>query len=65
VVVRVSVQSDGKVGNAVVSKSSGHKVLDEAALEAVKNWRFRPAQRAGQAVNATLDVPVVFQLEQS
>lgn len=63
VVVRVSVQASGAVGNAVISKSSGYQVLDEAALEAVKAWRFRPARRAGQAVNATLNVPVVFQLE--
>lgn len=64
VVVRVSVQANGGVGSAVVTQSSGHNILDEAALEAVRQWRFRPAQRAGRSVNATLDVPVVFQLEQ-
>jgi outer membrane biosynthesis protein TonB len=28
----------------------------------VKAWRFVPAKRAGVAVSATIDVPIVFRL---
>lgn len=62
VLIRVSVRGDGRVGSAKVAKSSGHGVLDRAALKAVKRWRFKPALRAGKPVAATLTVPVVFRL---
>lgn len=63
VLIRVSVLENGRVGSAAVAESSGHGALDRAALNAVKRWRFKPARRAGQAVTATLTIPVVFRLE--
>jgi protein TonB len=36
--------------------------LDEKAIEAVKNWRFRPALRNGQPVAAQIGVQVDFHL---
>jgi protein TonB len=38
-------------------------VLDEAAVAAVKEWRFRPAQRAGRPVTATVEIPISFRLD--
>ena len=64
VVIRASVAPDGGVASAAVGQSSGYGILDRAALQAVKRWRFRPAQRGGQPVATVLDVPVVFRLEQ-
>lgn len=43
-------------------RSSGSNVLERAALETVKNWRFAPARRAGDPVAAWVIVPVVFRL---
>ena len=63
VLVRIHVLSSGEVADASVATSSGFSALDEAALAAVKRWRFRPAQRAGRAVDATLNVPITFKLE--
>lgn len=63
VLIRVSVLGNGRVGSARVAKSSGHGVLDRAALKAVKRWRFKPALRAGKPVTTTLTVPVTFRLE--
>jgi protein TonB len=62
VVVAVEVTADGAVQNVVVQRSSGHPVLDSAALDAVRNWRFTPARRAGQAVRAAVQVPIRFQI---
>ena len=64
VVIRVQVLSSGTVAAAIIHQSSGSAALDEAALATIKRWRFRPAQRAGQAVNATLNVPITFKLQQ-
>ena len=64
VVIRLQVLSSGAVAAARIERSSGYAVLDESALAAVKRWRFRPAQRAGQPVDTTLNVPITFRLQQ-
>ncbi len=62
VIIRVRVLPTGTVGAADGALSSGYAVLDEAALATIKRWRFRPAQQSGQTVDATLDVPISFRL---
>lgn len=48
---------DGRVLEAQLAESSGHRVLDEAALRAVRAWRFP----AGAPEN--LAIPIVFRLQ--
>jgi protein TonB len=62
-VVRVTVTVDGRPTALRLVESSGWSALDDAALAALGDWRFRPAMRGGQAVEATIDLPVVFSLE--
>jgi protein TonB len=45
-----------------VLRSSGHALLDRAALEAVGGWVFEPGRRAGQPVAARVEIPVRFTL---
>lgn len=63
VVLRVTLDEQGKVTKAAVDRSSGFSRLDEAALAAVRNWRCTPAQRNAQAVSATALQPFNFVLE--
>ncbi|MEG0820756.1 MAG: TonB family protein [Burkholderiaceae bacterium] len=63
VVLRLLVQADGSVGQARVERSSGHPRLDAAALEAARQWRFAPAHRGGQALDAWHTQALVFQLD--
>ncbi|MGZ8231528.1 MAG: TonB family protein [Burkholderiales bacterium] len=63
VVVRVLVTREGLPGSVTVQSSSGSASLDQAALEAVKNWRFMPARQGTQPVEAWHLVPIVFRLE--
>lgn len=63
VVLRVYVGADGDTQQVVVQRSSGHEVLDESALEAVKDWRFVPAKRGDTAEASWASVPIVFKLE--
>jgi protein TonB len=63
VVLRVTLNAHGRVAKATVSQSSGFGRLDEAALAAVREWRCTPAQRNGQAVEATALQPFNFVLE--
>jgi protein TonB len=62
VVLRVDVSVDGMPITVSVAQSSGHPVLDEAAIAAVRQWRFVAATRGGTAVPAAADVPVRFTL---
>jgi len=62
-VVRAVVAVDGRVASVELRHSSSHELLDRAALDAVRRWRFAPAKRGEQAVDGAVDVPVVFRLE--
>ncbi|MDC7712498.1 energy transducer TonB [Vogesella indigofera] len=48
--LRVAVSADGRAQEVSVARSSGFPRLDRAALQAVRNWRFRPATRGGEAI---------------
>lgn len=62
VVLEALVNPDGKVGGLAVRQSSGHPLLDEAALKGVKGWRFEPGRRGAVAVVMKVLVPVRFGL---
>lgn len=60
VMIRATVAPGGRVLAAAVSRGSGHPVLDRAALESVKTWRFSPTRGGGPS---TVEVPVTFRLD--
>ena len=62
VLLRVEVGADGVPTSVSVQRSSHSRALDRAAAEAVRRWRFRPAQRDGQPVAGSVQVPVSFDL---
>ena len=51
VIVEIGVAVDGTVTKARVLRSI--PLLDDAALTAVRQWRYEPARRNGQAIEAT------------
>jgi len=63
VLLRVLVNANGGVEQVNLRKSSGYQRLDQAAQNAVKQWRFVPAKRGEQAVTAWVVVPISFSLE--
>lgn len=63
VVLHVDVGADGVPTNVQVAKSSHSRSLDRAASEAVRQWHFHPAQRNGQPVAGSVQVPVAFKPE--
>jgi periplasmic protein TonB len=63
VVLRVKVLPNGKPGEVKVKKSSGHGILDEAAVAAAKRWAFTPAKRGSTPVEGWAIFPVEFKLQ--
>ena len=60
VVVRVDVDATGVPFNVTIVQRSGSRDLDRAATDAVRRWRFLPAQSNGQAVVGSIEVPFDF-----
>lgn len=60
--LQVDVSPDGRVSNASIQESSGYQVLDRSALQHIRKSRFRPARKNGKAVEMSILVPVVYQL---
>jgi periplasmic protein TonB len=63
VLLRVQILADGTAGNVSVAKTSGFETLDEAALAAVRKWKFVPAKRDGNPVESVVNVPINFNLK--
>jgi len=55
-IIELHVHADGVVYDAQVSKSSGHELLDRAALQAFRQWRFQP-----EAADFAVKVPFKFE----
>ena len=63
VVLDVLVSRDGHVKEVAMYSSSGHRILDEAAVSAVAGWRFQPGTKNGLPVSMRVKVPVRFSLK--
>lgn len=58
VVVQVTVGKDGKVRNPQLI--SGQPVFRDAAFDAVKQWKFKPAMLNGQPIDQTTQIKMDF-----
>jgi protein TonB len=61
--LNVSIDAQGVVQDVQLVESSHSRALDRAAIDAVREWKFHPATRAGQPVASTIEVPLEFRLE--
>lgn len=63
VMLLVRVGADGLPLEVRVDAGSGFPRLDNAALEAVRRWKFSPARLGEQAVAGSVRVPIDFSLK--
>jgi TonB family protein len=61
-ILKLLVGVDGKVKEVSIIQSSGHQVLDDAAIKAVEKWRGKPAQRFGMSISSEEILPIRFRL---
>jgi protein TonB len=62
VLLDVYIQPDGRVGEIRLKQSSGYPRLDEAALDAVRRWRYVPAHRGDEPIAYWYVQPISFSL---
>ncbi len=60
--IEVTIDESGKVVSAKIVVSLGHG-LDEAALEAAREWQFEAATRCGKAIAGSSTLPFRFKLD--
>jgi periplasmic protein TonB len=63
VTLRAEVLPDGKAGRVVIDSSSGHEMLDQSALQTVKQWQFTPARKDGVIIPQVVRIPINFNLK--
>jgi len=61
VVVEFIVDTNGDSRNAFAVRST-QREFEQAAVQAVSKWKFRPGRKGGRAVNTRMQVPIVFTL---
>jgi TonB family protein len=62
VLIQAEIDRVGNVSEVKVLESSGYKVLDNASLETLKEWKFTPAKIGNKFVDDTVNIPVKFLL---
>jgi len=63
VALKVVIDESGAVVECSVSKSS-NPGFEQPAVNAVKNWKFKPAQKAGNPVKIQLVIPIKFSVDE-
>ena len=63
VVVDFIVDNNGDVQNAFSMRSS-QREFENAAIQAVSKWKFKPGRKGGRNVNTHMQVPIVFTLNE-
>ena len=62
VTIKVVIDENGDVVSREIAKSSRME-FESPALEAVGQWKFKPAKKAGQAVKVAITIPIKFTAE--
>jgi protein TonB len=60
--LEVLVNSRGGVNEVRLAETSGHDLLDRAAMDAVQTWLFQPGKRGEQTIDMWVRVPIRFTL---
>jgi periplasmic protein TonB len=63
--LKVLVDTNGRAANVEVMKGSGFARLDQAAVEAVRKWRFEAATDGSKKIQAYTQVAVTFKLTEA
>ena len=63
VIVQATIGKDGRVKETIILKGIPKTGLDEAAMDAIKTIKWKPAYQRDKPVTVRISVPVVFRLK--
>lgn len=63
VMLKVFIDTEGKVGEIHIFKSSGYEMFDQIAIKAVRQWRFKPAKKENRERESRVLIPINFQIK--
>lgn len=63
VVVKMVVTKEGLAAEPVVDNSSHPGLFDDSAIEAVKQYNFKPGTKDGKAVDCIVKLPIIYALK--
>ena len=62
VIVRYVIGTNGRVKEVEIIDHAKEKMFDDAALEAVSRWRFRPFRKDGKPIEVVHELAINFQI---
>lgn len=62
VVINALVDKNGRVADTEVLQTSGHAILDQAAIDAIKSTKWNPAMQRDKAVDVWVAIPLNFKV---
>jgi TonB family protein len=62
VIIHALVDENGKIQEIIIKNSSGFKLLDNSAKNAVSKWQFQASEISGKIAKSWVEVPVNFKL---
>ncbi|MEX2670650.1 MAG: energy transducer TonB [Phycisphaeraceae bacterium] len=63
VTLRILINDNGRVEQSEIVDVTGHAAFEQAVLDVVNRWRFRPAQHDGRTVRTWGELTINFQPE--
>ena len=63
-ILQANISAQGSVESLKILQSTGHDVLDQSAITAVRQWHFHPQKVNGNPTPVTVELPVKFSLNQ-
>ena len=63
--LKVIVKRSGAVGEIVIEQSSDYHILDQAAVNTVRNWQFEPARIGKETTEGAVSIPICFRIKRS
>ncbi|WP_415668875.1 TonB family protein [Vibrio rarus] len=61
--IEIWINTEGKQIKQSIVSSSGHKILDDAAMKSVSEWQFQRHNEQGQRIAYRVQVPINFKLQ--
>lgn len=63
VILLLEIDENGNLAGSEIVRSSGHRLLDKAALRAAEKCTFMPGKKGGKAVSGSVKAEIIFELE--